>query len=855
MNFRKQALVCTTLLLLAHVIPLGITRGYAETNESIDEQTLTDFRSHIPDYVAMSTAVAPVKEAPPVVQEFSFVEKTFQTVTNQPVILRFTSTYPADEVLVRVPREGQVLANHFSDGESITHSHGEYWTLHTKERQTEFTLPVVFATPGNYFLTVDHDADHFYLEVEESTLKSEDQKSSDLKDQENTGLEEQPSESQDVEVMKDIPVAVQSVVAAEKNLSIPEELIQTETNRILEASVDPQRNTATPSNWSQFRSAWNDQRTVSIVITQSISYSSSILGSSLNTRNTSVNIIGRPATQAHAVLSMFGSNNNLELSGAATLTLNGLSLMGANSANTNDPIIKHNGSGLVEINNILASYNSNPSIIHAQNINLRGYFELNSPWGGPAISLVRSGTLTITPAPDRRSNISSRSAVANNRIKPIESDSSSRIIINANRLTMAMNVSTPKSSWHSVNATLTGVNGSQVLTSESDPNDFEERYTQLFGESWYSTLIFNGSGSSWVTPPRPSYVLSLEASPTVGGMPMAETTTIIQGETTMIHANPAERFDFLRWEIVSGTGSRILNPTNATTTFTMGTTDTVVQAVYQKKQGGDITVEYVDNALKELSETEIISGLIDEEYETEAKEIDGYTLTEVPKNASGRFTEEAQTVTYVYTKDILDPVLPVDPLAPEKEVDPENPPELPEDQGTLSIDFASRFSFGTQGISAQTKRYYAQPQHLLNADGSINDAEERPNYIQVSDRRPEEERHGWQLAVTQNNQFTDRQDNQLRGARLLLNNQQFASVQESNEPMLQNQDGIVLIPEEKTLLVTAHDGQGAGTWIYRFGNRESAGESVALEVPPTANPRTATYQTTLTWELSAVPDN
>jgi len=213
---------------------------------------------------------------------------------------------------------------------------------------------------------------------------------------------------------------------------------------------------------------------------------------------------------------------------------------------------------------------------------------------------------------------------------------------------------------------------------------------------------------------------------------------------------------------------------------------------------------------------------------------------------------EDTTIRAVYEMKVVSPV---DPMNPEIEVDPENKPELPEEQGTLSIDFASRFSFGTQGISAQTKRYYAQPQRLLNADGSINDAEERPNYIQVSDRRPKEERHGWQLAVTQNNQFTDRQDNQLRGARLLLNNQQFASVQESNEPMLQNQDGIVLIPEEKTLLVTAHDGQGAGTWIYRFGNRESAGESVALEVPPTANPRTATYQTTLTWELSAVPDN
>ncbi|BBM16279.1 WxL domain surface protein (plasmid) [Enterococcus mundtii] len=203
----------------------------------------------------------------------------------------------------------------------------------------------------------------------------------------------------------------------------------------------------------------------------------------------------------------------------------------------------------------------------------------------------------------------------------------------------------------------------------------------------------------------------------------------------------------------------------------------------------------------------------------------------------------------------MGPVSPVDPLDPEIDVNPENQPQLPEDQGLLSIDFISSFTFGSQAISAQTKRYYAQPQRLLNLDGTLNDAEERPNYIQVSDRRPENERKGWTLAVTQNNQFMDRQGNQLRGAHLVLNNQQFASVQENGEPTLQNQDGAVLIPEQKMPLVTARNGQGAGTWIYRFGDGESAGESVALEVPPTADPRTTTYQTTLTWELSAVPDN
>ncbi|MGL9894959.1 WxL domain-containing protein [Enterococcus sp. DIV0806c] len=880
MNIRKYVVVCTTLLLLAQWVPVTISQVYAETNGPVDEQALTAFRSHLPDYVAMSTnTVTPVEEAPPAVQEFSFVEKTSRTGTNQPVILRFTSTYPADEVLVRIPKEGQVLASYFSDGESITHSHGEYWTLHTEGQQTEFTLPVVFETAGNYFLTVDHDADHFYLEVEESTLKSEDQKSSDIKDQENTDFKEPPLESQDAEVMSDIPVAVQPVIAAEKNLSISEEVIAAEEKRILAEITDQKRNTtatANVRNWSQFRSAWNNSAwMVDIRIEESFSYSSSILGSSLNKLNNSYRTIGsNVAPGRNASINMGTSGNSLQLENS-TLNMRRTTIESESSGS--QPLIDLDKASTFEITERTTILNRRNSPAVALNDRSTAFFfgfdQRKIIYNQVAVSPVRLSNNSRFELHQGGVVVGSNSA-SNNWIPPISSDTNSTITFSRtgqsiNNVMMGgrINVSVPSNPsvahlttyrvpWNSVVAEITGVNGSIVNSSTSDPNDFSERYLANHNLVDYRSITVGASASDgFVPPPRPSYALLLEAIPLDGGNPTAETTTITQGESTTLHANPTETFNFVRWEVVSGVGSSIADETNATTTFTMGTADTVVQAVYQKKQGGDITVEYVDNTRKELAEPEIIHGLIEEEYETKAKEIDGYTLTEVPKNASGQFTEEAQTVTYVYTKDTLDPVLPVDPLAPDQEVDPENPPELPEDQGALSIDFASHFSFGTQGISAQTKCYYAQPQRLLNLDGTVNDAEERPNYIQVSDRRPEEERHGWQLAVTQNSQFMDSQNNPLRGARLLLNNQQFASVQESSEPMLQNQDGVVLIPEEKTPLVRAQDGQGSGTWVYRFGDRESAGESVALEVPPTADPRTTTYQTTLTWELSAVPDN
>ena len=46
-----------------------------------------------------------------------------------------------------------------------------------------------------------------------------------------------------------------------------------------------------------------------------------------------------------------------------------------------------------------------------------------------------------------------------------------------------------------------------------------------------------------------------------------------------------------------------------------------------------------------------------------------------------------------------------------------------------------------------------------------------------------------------------------------------------------------------------------GTWIYRFGNNITSGESISLEVPKGANPDATTYSTNLSWELSAVPLN
>ncbi|TPR56935.1 WxL domain-containing protein [Enterococcus sp. OL5] len=202
----------------------------------------------------------------------------------------------------------------------------------------------------------------------------------------------------------------------------------------------------------------------------------------------------------------------------------------------------------------------------------------------------------------------------------------------------------------------------------------------------------------------------------------------------------------------------------------------------------------------------------------------------------------------------LGPISPVDPLDPEIEVDPENKPELPEDQGQLSIDFVSSFNFGSQAISVHDQTYYAQPQRLLNEDGTINESEERPNYVQISDRRSENDRNGWTLAVTQKEQFKGAENQVLNGARLSLSNQQVITAQGGEAPGLQSAP-VTLVPGNQRTLLQAQGSEGTGTWIYRFGDGETAGESVALDVPRGANPEAATYSSTLIWELSAIPGN
>ncbi|MGR8774186.1 MucBP domain-containing protein [Leuconostoc citreum] len=91
-------------------------------------------------------------------------------------------------------------------------------------------------------------------------------------------------------------------------------------------------------------------------------------------------------------------------------------------------------------------------------------------------------------------------------------------------------------------------------------------------------------------------------------------------------------------------------PNNASGQFSDD--DQTVSYIYKKEvvAGGDVTVKYVDPHGKNIANDIVKSGNVGEDYTTEQKNIEGYSFKEVKGNTTGQFTDQAQTVTYVYRK-------------------------------------------------------------------------------------------------------------------------------------------------------------------------------------------------------------
>lgn len=220
---------------------------------------------------------------------------------------------------------------------------------------------------------------------------------------------------------------------------------------------------------------------------------------------------------------------------------------------------------------------------------------------------------------------------------------------------------------------------------------------------------------------------------------------------------------------------------------------------------------------------------------------------------------EAQ-VKFVEDDSQTDPVDPTDPDTddPTDPVDPTDPDD-PVDPGTggpLSLDFASVLDFGEQKISTKTETYYAAPQYFRGEDGQADLTNPKPLYAQVTDKRGAQK--GWTLSVKQNGQFVSNTNKTpLTGAEITFTSGEAVSNSDATLGTVQKE--FSLSPDGTGAaenVVAAAEGEGFGTWVYRFGeSAEGDYQAVSLNVPGSTVKEKDTYTTSLTWTLNDVPTN
>ena len=75
-------------------------------------------------------------------------------------------------------------------------------------------------------------------------------------------------------------------------------------------------------------------------------------------------------------------------------------------------------------------------------------------------------------------------------------------------------------------------------------------------------------------------------------------------------------------------------------------------AGWQPIVGGSVTVHYQDEIGKQLAPDRVLTGNVGEGYLTQEVALAGYKLTQRPKNATGFYTANPQSVTYIYSQNV-----------------------------------------------------------------------------------------------------------------------------------------------------------------------------------------------------------
>lgn len=192
-----------------------------------------------------------------------------------------------------------------------------------------------------------------------------------------------------------------------------------------------------------------------------------------------------------------------------------------------------------------------------------------------------------------------------------------------------------------------------------------------------------------------------------------------------------------------------------------------------------------------------------------------------------------------------------------------------ENKGPLTIAYVPTMNFGSQVISNQD-REYSMLAEMHQEDGTEGEENQVPyvSFAQVQDTRGTNA--GWNLTVSLSDFLSGTQNGTLTGAEITLlnptidyrgNNQSNAPVAHDNPLVLKPNTGAVPVMQ-------AANTKGAGNSSVVWGNQPDLdaqhanadvdvvkNDAIVLSVPGSTAKDAATYRSTLTWELSALPDN
>lgn len=105
----------------------------------------------------------------------------------------------------------------------------------------------------------------------------------------------------------------------------------------------------------------------------------------------------------------------------------------------------------------------------------------------------------------------------------------------------------------------------------------------------------------------------------------------------------------LSWE-KTGKNQLSFEANNVTPTGRGIYSGTIEQNVNASVILGEVTIKHLDQTGKELVPTKKISGTLGDAYQTQAENIEGYQLVGTHGNATGTYTQESQSVIYLYEK-------------------------------------------------------------------------------------------------------------------------------------------------------------------------------------------------------------